>query len=296
MKRTLVVAGATGSVGRALIKLARAEGWHTRAVGRDAARLAQCGADETRESSFKDTTALAACIEPGDVVFSALGASASPSPFMGWRGYYAIDTRLNLKLLEAAVSKGAAKFQYVAMAYGRALRRYQFSDAHERVVDAVIASGLPYTILRPTGIFSTFRRLWGFARLGLFPIPGSLDARSNPVHERDIAAATLAAIPGGNAELELGGPDVLTRREMGDILMRAAGRENGRCVRSPAWFHLSAAALLGVISPRVWHMLRFYLAISEFDNIAPKVGTLRLCDYYAERQPGVFGGMHRAEW
>jgi NADPH:quinone reductase-like Zn-dependent oxidoreductase len=57
MKRTLVVAGATGSVGRALIELARADGWHTRAIGRDGRRLARCGADETRQVSFKDPAA-----------------------------------------------------------------------------------------------------------------------------------------------------------------------------------------------------------------------------------------------
>jgi uncharacterized protein YbjT (DUF2867 family) len=212
---------------------------------------------------------------------------------MGRRGYYAVDTALNLKLLDAAKASGACKFQYVSLAFGRELRRYQFADAHERVVDAVIASGLPYTVLRPTGIFSTFRRLWGFARLGLFPIPGSKDARSNPIHEDDIAAAALAAIPGPSAELDLGGPDVLTRRDMGEIMMHAAGRRGGVCVHSPTWFHLGCAAMLGVISPRVWHMLRFYLAISEFDNVVPAVGRHHLADYYAAFKPQVLGGLHR---
>jgi hypothetical protein len=51
--------------------------------------------------------------------------------------------------------------------------------------------------------------------------------------------------------------------------------------------------MLGTISPRVWHMLRFYLAISEFDNVVAKVGERRLCDYYAEFKPEVLGGLHR---
>jgi len=289
----LVIAGATGSVGRALITVAREAGVRTRAIGRDPARLTRCGSDESSAVDFDDAASLRACVQPGDAVFSALGASASPSPLMGWGGYYSVDTRCNLALLAAAKAAGAARFQYVSLAFGRELRRYQFADAHERVVDAVIESGLPYTILRPTGIFSTFRRLWGFARLGLFPVPGKLDARSNPIHEADIAAQALAALAGPSRELELGGPEVLTRREMGEILMRAAGRPGGRCVRSPTWFHLGAAALLGLISPRVWHMLRFYLAISEFDNVVPAVGQRRLADYYTAFKPEVLGGLHR---
>lgn len=291
--KTLVLAGATGSTGRALIELANGAGWHTRALGRDRRRLAACGAREYHAVTCRDVAELAAHIKAGDVVFSSLGASASPSPFMGWRSYYAIDTRLNLNLLEAAKQSGAVKFQYVSMAFGRELRRQAFADAHERVVDAVIASGLPYTILRPTGIFSTFRRLWGFAKLGVFPIPGKMEAKSNPVHEADIAAAALAAVDAASAELELGGPDVLTRREMGEIMMRAAGHDDGRCVHSPTWFHLGAAAMLGLISPRVWHMLRFYLAISEFDNVVPAVGQRRLSEYYSEFKPEVLGGLHR---
>lgn len=295
----IVVAGATGSVGRAVIRLARARGMATLALGRDASRLASVSADETRAVNFADAASLQACINPGDVVFSSLGASASPSPFMGRKRYRDVDVPLNSALLQAAVARNAARFQYVSLAFGRDLRQYAFADAHEQVVDAVVASGLPYTILRPTGIFSTFRRLWGFARLGVFPIPGNPDCRSNPIHEEDIARNALEHIEEEGAQLEMGGPEVFTRREIGLLMCRAAGWKQGTTLRLPNWFHLMNAHLLGIISPRVLDMLRFYLAISIFDNIAPVAGQRRLADYYAEaanNKPGIIGGLHRGGW
>lgn len=295
----IVVAGATGSVGRAVIRLARARGMATLALGRDASRLANVGADETRAVNFADAASLQACINPGDVVFSSLGASASPSPFMGRKRYRDVDVPLNRALIDAAVARSAVRFQYVSLAFGRDLRQYAFADAHEQVVDAVVASGLPYTILRPTGIFSTFRRLWGFARLGVFPIPGNPECRSNPIHEEDIARNALEHLEGDSAQLEMGGPEVFTRREIGLLMCRAAGWKHGATLRLPNWFHLMNAHLLGIISPRVLDMLRFYLVISEFDNIAPIAGQRRLADYYAQaasNKPGILGGLHRSGW
>lgn len=295
----IVVAGATGSVGRAVIRLARARGIATVALGRDGARLAAVGADEARVVDFHDAAALRGCVQRGDVVFSSLGASASPSPFMGRKRYRDVDVPLNQALMEAAVACNAARFQYVSLAFGRDLRQYAFADAHERVVDAVVASGLPYTILRPTGIFSTFRRLWGFARIGLFPVPGKPECRSNPIHEEDIARNALDHVDRPSAQLEMGGPEVFTRREIGLLMCQAAGWKRGHTLRIPDWFHLMNAHLLGIISPRVLDMLRFYLAISIFDNIAPVAGQRRLADYYAQaagQKPGILGGLHRSGW
>ncbi len=295
----IVIAGATGSVGRALIRLARGRGLYTVALGRDAARLAGTGADECRAVDFSNVAALRACIAPQDFVFSALGASASPSPFMGRKRYRDVDVPLNRALVQAAVAAKAARFQYVSLAFGRDLRQYAFADAHEQVVDAVVASGLPYTILRPTGIFSTFRRLWGFARLGVFPIPGNPGCKSNPIHEDDIATNALDQLQGESLQLEMGGPDIFTRREIGLLMCRAAGWKQGATMRMPNWFHLFNAHLLGLISPRVLDMLRFYLAISIFDNVAPVAGQRRLVDYYAQaatQKPGILGGLHRSGW
>lgn len=295
MSRTIVIAGATGSVGRALIKLARARGFRTVAMGRSRSRLETCGAHEVRVTEFTPET-LAGAIQPGDIVFSALGASCSPSPFMGWKTYRMVDVPLNTALLQAAKEAGAARFLYVSLAFGRELRRYAFANAHEVVVDRVVASGLPYTILRPTGIFSTFRRLWGFAKLGVFPVPGKPDAKSNPIHEEDIALAALDSIDSPSTELDVGGPEVFSRREMAQVMLRSAGRPRGIALRLPGWFHLLCANLLWLISPRAGQMLKFYLVISVFDNTVPATGKKRLEDYYQQKRPSIIGGLHRSAW
>jgi uncharacterized protein YbjT (DUF2867 family) len=290
----MIVAGATGSTGRAMIRVARAAGWHVVALGRHAGRLATCGADEWHELSFRAADQIQAFLQPDDVVFSSLGASASLSIFMGFRTYKRVDVPLNVKLLDAARAARASRFIYVSLAFGRELRRFKFAEAHETVVDAVVDSGLPYTILRPTGLFSTFRRLWGFAKLGFFPLPGNPAVRSNPVHEQDVAEAGLNSIGGPSVEVDIGGPEIMTRADMARELMQAAGRTNGRGIKLPAWLFKVAAQMHRPFSPRVADMLRFYCEISSVDTIAPALGRRRMAEYYAQYKPRVWGGMHRS--
>ena len=75
-----------------------------------------------------------------------------------------------------------------------------------------------------------FRSLLRLERLGLLPavpLTGRGAARSQPVWAEDAADGVLAALdrgPQGHARHELAGPEVLTHRQVVDLVLRAAGR------------------------------------------------------------------------
>ncbi len=129
-------------------------------------------------------------------MFSALGASVLPSMAKGWRSYASLDTPANMNLVTAARTAGVRRFVYVSVANHRRLGHLHYVLAHERVVEALRDSGLEYTVVRPTGFFSAFATLIPMARRGPVPLIGDGSARTNPIHDDELAAVCVRAIGG----------------------------------------------------------------------------------------------------
>jgi len=77
---------------------------------------------------------------------------------------------------------------------GEKLRHLDYVRAHEQFVDALIASTLDHTIVRANGFFSSYLDLLEAARRGPVVMFGNGQARSNPIHEAELAAACVDAI------------------------------------------------------------------------------------------------------
>jgi NADH dehydrogenase len=100
-----------------------------------------------------------------------------------------------------------------------------------RAEQHIIASGVPYTIFRPSWAYGphdvSLNRFLGFARfLPFVPVIGDGKARINPVFVSDVGTHVRAAIERGpaNAIFEIGGPDVLTMDEIVQHALAAAGK------------------------------------------------------------------------
>ena len=99
---------------------------------------------------------------------------------------------------------------------------------HAVVEDALRASGLAYTIVRPHGFMQTF--FWMSAPLvmehGILAFPGG-EGRIPLIDLRDVGAAMLAALtqPGHEGrEYDLTGPELLSGARMAEALSAALGR------------------------------------------------------------------------
>jgi nucleoside-diphosphate-sugar epimerase len=127
--------------------------------------------------------------------------------------------------------------------------------------DAVRASGVPFTILRPAAVYGprdrAFLPLFHAAAHGLVPLLGSGDQPLTLVHASDLARALLAAATAPCAlgrTYHAGSPDPVTQR----ALAEATGRAVGRRVRC-----------LTLSAPLVRATLRAFGAVSRATGRAP---------------------------
>jgi uncharacterized protein YbjT (DUF2867 family) len=286
MAGTVLIAGASGALGTETARQLAARGWRVRALARDPARLAPDvrGGAEVVVGDARDAAVVARAVAGVDAVFSCLGAPVLPALGLGWRGFGAVDWPLNRGLVDAARAAGVARFAYVSVFHTPALRRLAYVDAHERVVGHLRASGLPHAVIRPTGFFSALAAYVDLARKGPLPELGGGAARTNPIADADLAAvcADAVAADAPALELDVGGPEVLSRRAIAELAFAALGRPP-RVRRLPVAPLRVAMTLARPFHPRISQFFAFVAAISTQDVIAPAHGARRLADAFEAR-------------
>ena len=190
------VAGATGYTGRAVVRRAVREGVRTVAhvrpgsssLDRVTAEFTQWGAevevtpwepDAMRESLAR--------IEP-TVIFSLLGTTANRAKREGMQateGYERIDYGLSVLLMDAAVaSESRARFVYLSAIGVSESSHNPYMAVRWRAEQHLRATGLPFTIVRPSFISGSDReesrpmeRLGATVGDGLLAVVGALGAR-----------------------------------------------------------------------------------------------------------------------
>lgn len=281
---TLVVAGATGALGRSIVAEALRRGARVRVLGRDRAALEALNAHEVAVCDPVSGRGVGDALSGAHVLVSALGASVSPRFGQGYRGYEAIDTPANLHLIAAAQDAGVSRVVYVSVANHEALAHLAYVRAHEIVVRALTSTSLEYAIVRPTGFFSALGALVRMAQGKRLPIMGNPAARTNPIADEDLAALCVdfALAPGAlRKELTVGGPEILTRKEIAELAFAARGR-SAALLHLPDALVLVMAACVRPLSPRISDFMRFVLAISQQDCLGTPMGKRRLGDSFRE--------------
>ena len=274
----VLVAGATGHLGRALIAELARRGHRTRALVRDPSR-APSADDVVVADASRD--ALEDAVAGVDVVFSALGGTSRVDRGPR-RSFHELDTVPNLNLLRAAEAAGVERFAYVTLLHADRLRGNAYVDAHEAVVDALRESTIAATIIRANGFYSAYDEMLDMARKGRARVIGDPACRSNPVHDDDLAVACADALEAGAEEVEVGGPEAMTRREEVELVNELAGR-GGAAKRMPTALTRGGALFLRPIDPRRAAMLDFLHRICSIDIVGPPHGERTLRDYLRER-------------
>jgi uncharacterized protein YbjT (DUF2867 family) len=189
-----------------------------------------------------------------------------------------VDYAGNAALLFEARRARARRFVYVSIANPLALRSSVYVRAHERFVYDLESSGLESVIVRPTGFYCFLAQLIALARRGVLVIPGDGAARTNPIHEDDVAAACVDAVTSSEGQIAVGGPEVLTRRRIAELAFECTGRPP-RVVSVPPAAFGAASAAVSWMNPRLYALVEFGLAASRVDVVAPAFGRQRLGDY-----------------
>ena len=228
----VVVAGATGLVGSA-ITAALLEGGHdVIAMSRSRSARLDPRAQWVAGDVTKPTT-LSEALNAADVVVDAVQFPNSPieNPAKGYT-FKAIDLEGTKNLADAAVA--ARVHQYIDIRANGAGEdspyhwcRYKWQEEQH-----VMASGMPYTIFRPTWIFGpgdvSLNRFLNFGKfLPFIPVIGNGQTRTNILFLGDLAAHVCASVgkpDAMNQTFDIGGPKVLTM----DQIVRAGLKAQGR--------------------------------------------------------------------
>ena len=215
--------------------------------------------------------------EAPNVVINCAGASVALALGKGWRGYRAVDVPIGLRAIETA-KRNNARLVYVGVHHNAALRETAYVDAHERVVEAM--RDVDGCVVRSTGFFSAFAALAPMAKRGFLADVGDGHARTNPICEYDLAEIVVDVALGGEGprELSAGGPDVMSRREIMELVASVANRRV-RVAGVPVWLGRLGAFALRCIHPRMGQFAQFAVGLAQNDVIAPSLGTTRLAEY-----------------
>jgi uncharacterized protein YbjT (DUF2867 family) len=230
----VVVAGGTGLNGREIVRAMLDSGYEVTVASRSNprndpvdSRASWIAADVT----VPDT--LVAALQGADVVVDTVQFPNSPieNPKKGYT-FERIDLGGTKNLVDAAKAVGVAHFVLVSGVGAKEDGEYHWLRFKWQEEEHLKASGIPYTIIRPSWIFGprdvALNRFLGFAKfLPFIPVIGNGKARINPLFVGDLAAH-VAATPGNAAAIgrtfEIGGPTVLTMDEIIRIALKVVGK------------------------------------------------------------------------
>jgi uncharacterized protein YbjT (DUF2867 family) len=280
MKRILV-AGASGYLGRHILKELQSWGFSTTALVRNPKKLNSLSLDDIDVIKAEVTrpATLSGVCDDVDVVISTIGITRQKENLT----YMDVDYQANLNLLTEAKKAGVKKFIYVSVLNGQLLTGLRMVQAKERFVRELASSGLNFTIIRPNGFFSDMSEILTMAKSGRVYLFGNGEQKLNPIHGADLAEICVEAIARDVSEIEVGGPDILTHNEIAELSLLAWNKPV-RIIHLPDLLRkLTIKMLRAFTSQKTYGPLEFFLTLMGRDYIATRHGNHRLQDFFSEQ-------------
>ena len=230
--RVLLLTGATGTVGRALLRRLTDGGTPVRCLVRDPRRL---GDERVRVQialgDLGDHLSFRHALRGVDTVVH-MASVIRDQPNGSIEELAGVAT---WRLVRAAEREGVRRFVFFSLLGASTHGRTRLMRAKAIAERAVIESSLDHTVFAPSIVYAPgdpYLTLLGrMSWLPVMPIPGDGLARFEPIWAGDVADCVLAVLPGGRAEseaigarYELAGPETLTQREITEIALRSFGR------------------------------------------------------------------------
>ncbi|WP_081861535.1 SDR family oxidoreductase [Cellulomonas sp. HZM] len=222
------VTGVTGYVGGRLVPELLAAGYRVRAIARNPDRLR--GRDwydqvDVVRADAGEPAQIAAALAGADVAYYLIHALGSG------RSFEQRDRHTALVFSQAAREAGVGRIVYLGGLYPEGEELSPHLASRTEVGEILLASGVPTTVLRAAVIlgsgsasFEMMRYLT--ERLPAMTVPRWVDNRIQPIAVRDVLRYLVGSAsmpPDVSRGFDIGGPDVLTYREMMQRYAEAEG-------------------------------------------------------------------------
>ncbi|UAB80045.1 SDR family oxidoreductase [Marixanthomonas sp. SCSIO 43207] len=281
MKHTnILVAGATGYLGRHLVQVLIEKQNHVVAIARNPNQLKNTNENylEIKQAQVTQPETLRDMCKGIDTVISTVGITRQKDGLT----YMDVDYQANMNILNEAKKSGVNHFVYVSAIHGDRHRDLKIFEAKERFVDALKASGLSYTIVRPNGFFSDMKDFLQMAQSGRVFVFGSGNQLFNPIHGEDVARAMVEHLGTYNTEITLGGPDVLSLNEISKLALQSLNKPVKITHLPDCLRRLTIWVLRTFTSVKTYGPVEFFLTLMANDTVAPPYGKHRLKEYFRQ--------------
>lgn len=262
----ILAAGGTGHLGTELVPLLAARGHSVRVLTRD---------PESARRRLGDVADVVAgdARDPGSLARALSGARAVVSAMTGFGpgglGPRAVDHLGNLNLIQAAEVAGVDRFVLVSMHGASANHPMELLREKHRAEQALRASRLKWTVVRPT----VFMELWAgiigdpILKAGRTTVFGSGSNPVNFVSVRDVAAAVALALQSNGLHgqaVEVGGPENLSLNQLVQQVERLSGRK-ARVRRVPVPVMQFGRMLMRLVKPDIAGLIEAGIAMATTD-------------------------------
>jgi uncharacterized protein YbjT (DUF2867 family) len=236
----ILVNGAAGKTGRAVIRALSARGQRVRALVHRPEQVpvvAGLGAQEVVAGDMRVEATMERAVQGVRALYH-ICPNMSPD-----------EVAIGGAAINAARAEGVQHFVYHSV-----LHPQTESMPHHwhklRVEELLFESGLPYTILQPAAYMQNLLAYWDtIVEKGIYAVPYAVETRLGMVDLEDVAgaAATVLTEPGHEgATYELAGPDILSQIEVASILAEQLGQPvRAQAVPLDAWEQGARAAGVG---------------------------------------------------
>jgi uncharacterized protein YbjT (DUF2867 family) len=227
---TILLVGSSGNIGSKSLELLLAHGKAAAIIAFDKKepkiKSLPAGVKvlQGAEADITDPDAVARAARGASIVVCAVGVPRFNAPGEKKLTPYELEQTGVQHIVNAAKKEGAKQIIYIsALGVARGDNIPPFHHAHVAKRNAeqnIIGSGIPYTILRPSGYFFDFRDLLAAAIAGRYHVVNEGANKVQPLHQNDVAAILAASINHKkvfNKIIPLGGPEIFSYMELGQV-------------------------------------------------------------------------------